>query len=118
MVMVIVIVGIARFHFLAKNPRFNPRHVCGVFVVESSTGTGITPSRSIFPHHHFYTVAPYSITINTYSLQFTASLNNTQKKMFWDNMNSSCVRKGFISRLNMGLLGNIQFRILGLPILY
>jgi hypothetical protein len=73
MVMVIVVIGIAHFHFLAKNPssiwpRFDPRHVCGVFVVESSTGTGVSPTRSVFPRHHFYTVAPYSFTINTHIL--------------------------------------------------
>jgi hypothetical protein len=54
---------------------------------------------------------------HSYSWQFTASLNNTQKKVFQEDINSSCFREGIISGLNTRLLGNIQFISMGLPIL-
>jgi len=61
---------------------------------------------SIFIHHQ-----------HSYSWQFTASLNNTQKKVFQEDIDSSCIREGTISGLNTRLLGNIQFRSLDLPVL-
>ena len=78
--------GKTNFNFLTKNPssiwpRFDSWHECGVFVVESGIGTGVTPSRSIFPlsqlFHHCSILIHHQ---HSFSWQFTVSLNNTHKK--------------------------------------